>query len=101
MHKKPKNLQLPLREWPSADRDVWERATNAVDYFDELAPAARWSPMTQRQARCAYARWLGFVQRNLPQARGPAVCSGTFAPRAETEQRLIAELRTQVILPTP
>lgn len=31
--------------------------------------------------------------------RGPAVCSGTFAPRAETEQRLISELRNQALSP--
>jgi integrase len=68
MKKLPKTLQLPLHEWPCADRDVWGRATTAVDYFDEFAPSARWSPMTQRQARCAYGRWLGFVRRNFPKA---------------------------------
>ena len=31
--------------------------------------------------------------------RGPAVCPGTFAPRAETEQRLISELRNQALSP--
>ncbi len=31
--------------------------------------------------------------------RGPAVCAGTFAPRAETDRRLIAELREQVLAP--
>ena len=31
--------------------------------------------------------------------RGPAVCSGTFAPRSETEQRLISELRSQALSP--
>lgn len=31
--------------------------------------------------------------------RGPAVCAGTFAPRAETDRRLIAGLREQVLTP--
>src|SRR5262249_50503365 len=31
--------------------------------------------------------------------RGPAVCSGTFAPRAKTDNRLVAELQTQVLAP--
>src|SRR5205085_9134010 len=31
--------------------------------------------------------------------RGPAVCTGTFAPRGETDRRLIAELRQQVLAP--
>ena len=31
--------------------------------------------------------------------RGPAVCTGTFAPRSETEQRLISELRSQALSP--
>ena len=31
--------------------------------------------------------------------RGPAVCAGTFAPRQETDRRLIAELRQQVLAP--
>ena len=31
--------------------------------------------------------------------RGPAVCTGTFAPGQETDRRLIAELRQQVLAP--
>jgi DNA invertase Pin-like site-specific DNA recombinase len=31
--------------------------------------------------------------------RGPAVCTGTFAPRGETERRLISELRDHVLGP--
>ncbi len=31
--------------------------------------------------------------------RGPAVCTGTFAPRGETERRLVSELRDQVLGP--
>jgi hypothetical protein len=31
--------------------------------------------------------------------RGPAVCTGTFAHRGETDRRLIAELRQQVLAP--
>jgi len=31
--------------------------------------------------------------------RGPTVCGGTFAPRKETDRRLIAELRQQILAP--
>jgi integrase/recombinase XerD len=63
----PKALRLPLELWPPVDRSAWKRATAPVDYFDDLAPAARWSVKTRYQAQAAYGRWLAFVQAHFPE----------------------------------
>jgi integrase len=64
----PKALRLPLDHWPPADRSAWERVTAPVDYFDDLAPAARWSQKTRYQAQAAYGRWLAFLRDRFPEA---------------------------------
>jgi integrase/recombinase XerD len=64
----PTALRLPLADWPLIDRSIWERATLPIDYFDDLAPAARWSAKTRYQAQAAYGRWLAFLRDHFPEA---------------------------------
>jgi integrase len=64
----PRALRLPLGEWPLHDRLLWTRATTPIDYFDTLAPAARWSPKTKYQAEAAYGKWLAFLRLHEPDA---------------------------------
>ena len=64
----PKALRLALNDWPQIDRSIWERATAPIDYFDDLAPAARWSAKTRYQAQAAYGRWLAFLRDRFPEA---------------------------------
>ena len=57
----PKAIRLPIDLWPAADRERWQRANTAVDFFDAAASAAGWSAKTRYQAQAAYGRWLSFL----------------------------------------
>jgi hypothetical protein len=46
--------------------------------------------------RRAHTRYYGCA---APNTRGPAICEGTFAPRAESDRRLIQGLREEVLAP--
>src|SRR5437763_4403367 len=64
----PKALRMPLRSWPLVDQSTWKRAIAPIDYFDDLALAARWSAKTRYQAQSAYGRWLTFLRDHFPEA---------------------------------
>ena len=64
----PKRIRLPLESWPVAERDSWRQVTSNADFFDDTAPAARWSAKTRYQAQAAYGRWLAFLQQVDPTA---------------------------------
>jgi hypothetical protein len=59
---KPKaRLHLPFDQWPSADRLLWERATDDSDPFGDAA-GARLAARSQHQYLFAWRRFLGFLQ---------------------------------------
>ncbi|MBK6599918.1 MAG: site-specific integrase [Proteobacteria bacterium] len=64
----PRARKLPIDLWPAADRDRWQRATVAVDFFDVDASAAHWSTKTRYQAQAAYGRWLSYLTAAHPAA---------------------------------
>jgi len=86
----PRALRLPLNMWPSSDRSAWERATAALDYFDDLAPAARWSPKTRYQAQAAYGRWLAFLRDRFPETLQFPIAERVDAARTRAYVELLA-----------
>ncbi len=61
------NHGLPLAEWPSKDRELWDRVVGGRDLFDE-GPAADWSETTRQSLRYAYSLWLGMLSVLDPQS---------------------------------
>lgn len=64
----PKAIRLELARWPESDRQRWETANAAGDFFADGNLAAHWSPKTRYQAQAAYGRWLAFVDTHFPDA---------------------------------
>src|SRR5258706_13014509 len=58
--KRRARLHLPFDQWPSADRLLWEQATNDRDPFSEAA-GARLAVRSKHQYLFAWRRFLGFV----------------------------------------
>jgi integrase len=58
---------LPVKEWPEADRALFNNAYKPGDVFDETAgPGAHLAEGTRRMIRTAYRRWLAFLNANYP-----------------------------------
>ena len=54
--------QLPLHEWPEADRIVFDKLFADGDIFDETVGQARhWRPATRKSNQKNYASWLGWL----------------------------------------
>src|SRR2546426_76632 len=49
---------LPVKEWPEADRLLWERACGPADYFSDAGLAAKWTKFTRSNAEIAYGSYL-------------------------------------------
>ena len=59
--------QLPVREWPEADRDAFTSAYEPGDVFDDTAgPGAHLSNGSRTMIRSFYCRWLGFLNAKYP-----------------------------------
>ncbi len=92
----PKAIRLLLGAWPAVDRATWERATAAVDYFDDLAPAARWSAETRYRAQAAYGRWLAFVLDRFPEVLQQPPAERVDAVRARVYVETLATRITAI-----
>ena len=54
--------QLPLHEWPEADRIVFDNLFADGDIFDDTVGQARhWRPATRKSNQKNYASWLGWL----------------------------------------
>jgi integrase/recombinase XerD len=60
-------LHLPYRDWPVADRLLWERATDNDDPFAD-APGARLSKASRQTYQLGWRRFLGFIATHEPTA---------------------------------
>jgi integrase len=60
-------LHLPYRQWPVADRLLWERAMDSDDPFAE-APGARLAKASRQTYQLAWRRLLGFIAAHEPIA---------------------------------
>jgi integrase/recombinase XerD len=54
-------LHLPFDQWPPADRQLWEQATDDSDPFSDAA-GARLAVRSKHQYLFAWRRFLGFLQ---------------------------------------
>ena len=73
---------LPFADWPQPDREAWNAAVRPADFLEEAGRGSTWRPESQRSARGAYARWLGW----LTQA---GTCLSDEAPAARiTPERI-------------
>ena len=58
----PKLKHLPVADWPEADRNVFRRAYQPGDIFDDgRGPGAHLSQGWRRMIETTYRRWLGFL----------------------------------------
>jgi integrase len=65
MRTKP-TRRLKFEDWPAADQAGWRQLFAPGDIFDEGSSAAHLSQASRRDLQCAYARFLGFLQRHNP-----------------------------------
>ena len=61
------NRGLPFAEWPAKDRELWDRALGAKDFFDDSI-TTDWSQTTRRNMKYAYSLWLGMLSMLNPQS---------------------------------
>ena len=54
------NPGLCFGDWPAKDQQLWERAFNAADLFDD-APGAHLSSASKSARKYAYSLWLGYL----------------------------------------
>ncbi len=57
-------IELPLADWPAADRTAWEDLFRAGDILDGQGAAVHWAEATRRTNAKHYARWLGWLVAN-------------------------------------
>jgi integrase/recombinase XerD len=62
-------LHLPFDQWPAADRDLWQVATNGNDPFSE-ATGTRLAVTSKKQYLFAWRRFLGFLSIEDQSALG-------------------------------
>jgi len=56
--------RLPVENWPSADRALWERARGAGSVLKAGGRASRWKPRTIANVETAYSQWLFWLKNN-------------------------------------
>lgn len=76
-HKDPARRCMPLRDWPTRDRALWEAALVPGDILDPGGDASEWRPHTRRAAASAYGRYLTWL-----------AATGQLRPEAEPQTRL-------------
>lgn len=57
-------IELPLADWPVADRAAWEALFREGNLLDGRGAAVHWTPATRRTNAKHYARWLGWPAMN-------------------------------------
>jgi integrase/recombinase XerD len=60
MHAHSAKLHLPFDQWPAADRQLWEAATNATDPFSK-ATGTRLAAASKKQYLFGWRLFLGFL----------------------------------------
>lgn len=63
-------MQLPLAQWPEADRCQWTRAQQPAELFDDLGPGSDWSPVTWNKTTKGYGRFLAWLRQYHPNDLG-------------------------------
>ena len=59
--------ELPVNEWPEADRTMLRAAYKPGDLFDGTAgPGVHLAEGTRKAIEFTYRRWLGFLKANYP-----------------------------------
>lgn len=67
---------LPVDQWPQADRTAFQAVFADGDLFDDDRPAgAHLAEGTKRHITMSWRRWLGFLNREYPDALGLAPCA--------------------------
>lgn len=61
------NSGLPFDAWPLQDRELFERAFEAIDVFD-WGSGSSLAPATKYGRKADYGRWLGFLSHIFPDA---------------------------------
>lgn len=65
---------LPVANWPSIDRELWQRAQTDSDLLEDGGLAKHWCPDSVQKVEKAYGRYLTFLisTRSLSGAASPA-----------------------------
>jgi integrase len=53
--------EMPVADWPAADREAWLRACASPGFLKARRPAARWAPSTRHRVERSYGRFLGWL----------------------------------------
>ncbi|MER9217148.1 site-specific integrase [Mesorhizobium sp. M0663] len=61
------NSGMPFDAWPSQDRELFQRAFEAIDFFDS-GPGSSLAPATKYGRRADYGQWLAFLSHIFPDA---------------------------------
>lgn len=84
-------IMLSLADWPSQDRERWERAFKPGDRFEESSPGAHLASATRRARQESYGRYLGFIAdlhpKNLNLAPERRISPGLLAEYVEWRKR--------------
>ncbi|WPZ34045.1 site-specific integrase [Thalassobaculum sp. OXR-137] len=84
---------LPVMDWPSIDRELWQRARADSDLLEDGGLAEHWRPDTVRKVEKAYGRYLTFLVST-------GSLSGATSPAERISRQLVAQyigvLREQV-----
>ncbi len=95
MSKGPR-LSLSFERWPDADLRAWRAAFTPGDIFDDHGRGLRLAPTSRNNFKVAYARWLGFLERNEPQALALAPTARLTVERLQSHVSELAEGRKAV-----
>jgi hypothetical protein len=81
----PERTNLPVREWPSADAELWRAAFAPGPPLDDDAGArVGYRPASDEIARKGYGRWLGYLAVHDPEALALPARERITAERVKT-----------------
>jgi integrase/recombinase XerD len=87
-------LHLPYRQWPAADRSLWERAMGSDDDPFAQAAGARLTKASQHCYLFAWRRFLGFLAIHEPTALDEAPAERLTIERVRAFRAHLAETNT-------
>lgn len=63
LHRDPDRRCKPLKEWPAADRDLWQASMVPGNLLEDGGSRARHSEYSNRDVVDGYGRWLTWLDR--------------------------------------
>lgn len=87
---------LALNKWPEIDRRVWDIAHRQGDFVAEAGRAAAWRSASERSARGAYGRWLGWLVTQAVDLPGETPCGRVTPERMRAYVAFLREGRAPV-----